>query len=78
MKTLRSAVVLVTICLLAGFYGCAASDVKVEPAEALQPSQVKNPVDIVGQLGPEISLARENDLDILSPTWFPRAERFRR
>ena len=72
MKKIQTVILMVLLWVATTFIGCATTDVK--STETTQAGKIKNPVKMVGQLGPEIAAAREESLDVLSPTWFPRAE----
>jgi OOP family OmpA-OmpF porin len=54
------------VCLLAA---CAGKTVKVEPAATSE-----NPVEQVNRLDKDIGNARNNQLNVLAPTWFGKAE----
>ncbi|MEJ2041437.1 MAG: hypothetical protein P8X55_21290, partial [Desulfosarcinaceae bacterium] len=49
--------------------GCAQTPIKVQPI-----SKTENPADHVGRLGAELAGAREQQVDILAPTWFAKAQ----
>ena len=59
-------VVLIAVCFMGA---CAASTLKVEPI-----ATSKNPTEQVNLLEEDISKARSNQLDVLAPTWFGKAE----
>ena len=66
-KTLGVAFILFTAMLLLA--ACGANQLKLEPI-----SKSENPVALVNQLGNSLKNARENQVDILSPGWFKKAE----
>ena len=66
-KNIKIMIVLfIAVCFMGG---CAGSELKVEPI-----STSENPTEQVKRLDKEISNARSNQLDVLAPTWFGRAE----
>ena len=59
-------VVLIAVCFIGA---CAASKLKVEPIATSE-----NPTEQVSLLEEDISKARNNQIDVLAPTWFSNAE----
>jgi outer membrane protein OmpA-like peptidoglycan-associated protein len=57
--------------LVSGLFliGCADAPLKVKPVDKSQ-----NPTDLAKQLGADIASAKEKQVDVLSPTWFNRAQ----
>jgi OOP family OmpA-OmpF porin len=49
--------------------GCAEAPIKVQPI-----AKTENPTDHVAKLGADLAAAKEEQVNILSPTWFARAE----
>ncbi|UCD78061.1 MAG: OmpA family protein [Desulfobacterales bacterium] len=49
--------------------GCAGPQLEVEPI-----SKSENPQELINQLDNSIALARKNQINVLAPTWFERAE----
>ncbi len=66
-KNLGIAFILFTAMLL--LVACGASQLKLEPI-----SKSENPAALVYQLGNSLKSARENQVDILAPGWFEKAE----
>jgi len=54
--------------------GCVQSQVAGTGVAGLEKAPMENPVELVNQLGSEISRARTDQLNVLSPNWFKRAE----
>lgn len=57
--------------LVSGFlvFGCAEAPLKVAPVD-----QSENPTDLAKKLGSDLSAAKSDQVDALSPTWFGRAQ----
>ena len=62
-----TALILFTAVLL--LVACGGKPLKVEPI-----SKSENPIDLVNQLGNDLKNARDNQVDILAPGWFAKAE----
>lgn len=70
MQILSKPKLIVLVALLAGFlFGCAPSTVEVKPKLASN-----NPLEEVNQLGTSIATARKDQINVLSPGWFKKAE----
>jgi outer membrane protein OmpA-like peptidoglycan-associated protein len=62
----------VTLCLTATVLlicACGGSKLKLEPI-----AKSENPTELINQLDKDISNARKNQVNVLSPTWFAKAE----
>jgi outer membrane protein OmpA-like peptidoglycan-associated protein len=66
-KNVGTALILFTAVLL--LVACGGKQLKVEPI-----SKSENPIDLVNQLGNDLKNARDNQVDILAPGWFAKAE----
>lgn len=62
---IRSMLSLALISLLA----CAGAQLEVEPI-----SKSENPQELINQLDNDIALARKNQINVLAPTWFEKAD----
>ncbi len=73
MKTaLRNKIKLIWIILpavISSLLACAGYQLEVEPI-----SKSENPQELINELDNDIALARKNQLNVLAPTWFERAE----
>lgn len=56
--------------VICGFIACAAGDLEVKPIAISE-----DPKDQVARLGNELTDARQNKVNVLSPTWFTKAEK---
>ena len=65
-KMSRVAIISITIFLLAA---CAATQPGMQPIP-----RSANPTDVVNEFDVEITTARKNQLNVLSPDWFSKAE----
>ena len=54
---------------LLSFLACAGHQLEVEPI-----SKSENPQELINQLDNDIALARKNQINVLAPTWFKRAD----
>jgi hypothetical protein len=54
---------------LVSFVACAGHQLEVEPI-----SKSENPQELINQLDNDIALARKNQINVLAPTWFKRAD----
>lgn len=54
---------------MALLWGCGGAPLKVTPVDKTQ-----NPTELINQLGQGIADARTNQVNVLSPTWFKKAE----
>ncbi|MCJ7810464.1 MAG: hypothetical protein MUP26_09410, partial [Desulfobulbaceae bacterium] len=66
-KNVGTAFILFTAMLL--LVACGANQLKVEPI-----SKSEDPVALVNQLNDALKNARQNQVDILAPGWFEKAE----
>ena len=72
-KVIFMGVLLFSLLLLVG--GCAQTQMTQQAAATVKAQPLaENPVELVNQLDHEIANARSNQLNILSPTWFVKAE----
>lgn len=71
MKIKRKSYALIVCCLAVWFFlgACAADDLKIEPI-----ATTENPTEQINRLENELSNARKNQVNVLSPTWFAKAE----
>lgn len=63
------AICMAWVAALALITACGGTPLKVAPVDKNQ-----NPNDLVGNLGKEITQARADQVDLLSPTWFKKAQ----
>jgi OOP family OmpA-OmpF porin len=66
-KNVERTLILFTAVLL--LVACGGKQLKVEPI-----SKSEDPIDLVNQLGNDLKNARDNQVDILAPDWFAKAE----
>lgn len=67
-KNIKTALIVFTVGLLLA--ACGGKPLKVEPI-----SKSENSMDLVNQLGNDLKNARDNQVDILAPGWFAKAEK---
>ena len=69
---LRNKIRLIRIILLSvilSVLACTGPQLEVEPI-----SKSENPQELINKLDNDIALARKNQINVLAPTWFERAE----
>ena len=69
MKNRLFRIVLLALAVSLVLIGCAQPPIKVQPI-----SKTDNPADHVAQLNADLAAAREQEVNLLSPTWFAKAQ----
>ncbi|MBI5553021.1 MAG: OmpA family protein [Desulfobacterales bacterium] len=66
---MRTISILLLIVGLAWLLGCGGPALQVDPVDPME-----NPSNLIRRMGQEIAAAKEDGVDVLSPTWFRKAQ----
>ena len=66
---LKRYLLLCTFCLSAGVLSCGGSQLKVEPI-----ARTESPAELIQKLEMDVSTARQDQVNVLSPAWFAKSE----
>jgi outer membrane protein OmpA-like peptidoglycan-associated protein len=66
---LKRYLLLALICLSFGIFACGGSQLKVEPI-----AKTESPAELIQKLEMDVSTARQDQVNVLSPNWFEKSE----